>query len=201
MIMSMFDIICVTSRRLCSEPLEIRISKLLDSGVDRIILREKDLLPEEYLKLAKKVLSYNSYDQRISLHCYDEICCELNHKQLHLPLTVLKDKKYISGEMQVLGASVHSVDEAATAEKLGADYITAGHIFATECKLDVPPRGIKFLKNICENVRIPVYAIGGINASNISLIKQSGAKGVCIMSGFMSCENVKKYVESIKSVF
>lgn len=201
MIMSMFDIICVTSRKLCAEPLEVRISKLLDSGVDRVILREKDLLPEEYLQLAKKVLSYNNYDKRISLHCYDKICRELNHKQLHLPLPILKEKKYVGGEMQVLGVSVHSVDEAVTAEKLGADYITAGHIFSTECKLGVPPRGISFLKNICENVKIPVYAIGGINVNNISLIKQSGAKGACIMSGFMICEDIRRYVKTVMSVF
>jgi thiamine-phosphate pyrophosphorylase len=84
-----------------------------------------------------------------------------------------------------LGASCHSVEDAVKAERLGCTYITAGHIFATDCKKGVPPRGLEFLKEVCESIDIPVYAIGGINSENMNLTIEAGAKGVCIMSGFM----------------
>ena len=48
------------------------------------------------------------------------------------------------------------------AERLGATYVTAGHIFTTDCKKGLPPRGLDFLKNVCDAVTIPVYGIGGI---------------------------------------
>ena len=84
---------------------------------------------------------------------------------------------------QILGASCHSLEEAVEAENLGCTYITAGHIYETDCKKGLPGRGIGFLKKICETVSVPVYAIGGIGAENIQEIKNAGAAGGCIMSG------------------
>ena len=71
------------------------------------------------------------------------------------------------------------------AQQLGASYITAGHIFATDCKKGLPPRGLGFLKDICRRVDIPVYAIGGITEENMVSALEAGAEGVCIMSGLM----------------
>ncbi len=45
---------------------------------------------------------------------------------------------------------------------MGASYLTAGHIYATDCKRGLPPRGLGFLKEVCREVSIPVYGIGGI---------------------------------------
>ena len=64
--------------------------------------------------------------------------------------------------LQRLGISIHSVEEAKEAEQLGASYLTAGHIYATDCKRGLPPRGLGFLKEVCREVSIPVYGIGGI---------------------------------------
>lgn len=69
--------------------------------------------------------------------------------------------------------------------KKGADFLIAGHIFQTDCKKDLAPRGVKFLTEIVSNVEIPVYAIGGINPQNEHLIYECGANGICIMSGYM----------------
>ena len=71
------------------------------------------------------------------------------------------------------------------AQELGAAYVTAGHVFATDCKKGLPPRGITFLEEVVKSVKIPVFAIGGVNSSNIEEIKQTGAAGCCMMSGFM----------------
>lgn len=50
------------------------------------------------------------------------------------------------------------------------------------------------LQNICENVSIPVYAIGGISNENINDVRQTGAAGACIMSGFMKCNNIAEII-------
>ena len=86
--------------------------------------------------------------------------------------------------------------------------MTAGHIFATDCKKGLPPRGLDFLKNVCDAVEIPVYAIGGINIASsgdstasdapstydavpdisvprLADVMECGAAGGCIMSGMM----------------
>ena len=60
-------------------------------------------------------------------------------------------------DFNLIGVSVHSVEEAIFAEKMGAGYVTAGHIFLTDCKKGLAARGLPFLKNVCESVGIPVY--------------------------------------------
>lgn len=86
-----------------------------------------------------------------------------------------------------IGVSVHSAEEAREAVRLGASYLTAGHVFATDCKKGVPPRGLEFLKEICELAPVPVYGIGGIrlDTEQIREMLAQGAAGVCIMSQMM----------------
>ena len=105
--------------------------------------------------------------------------------------------KNVKNDFETVGVSVHSAEEAAAAEKMGADYVTAGHIFVTDCKRGLAPRGLEFLKSVVDSVSIPVYGIGGISPDNIAEIKASGADGGCKMSGFMKCENIEKYLEKL----
>ena len=93
---------------------------------------------------------------------------------LHLPLHLLRQ---YSGELDgfsQVGASVHSVEDALEAQAMGASYLVAGHIFPTSCKEGVPPRGLSFLKEVCQAVKIPVYAIGGINRNHVPEILAQG---------------------------
>lgn len=76
-----------------------------------------------------------------------------------------------------VGASVHSPEEAREAQALGADYVTAGHVFATDCKRGLEPRGLEFLRETVNAVSIPVFAIGGISAENVKAVRKAGAAG------------------------
>ena len=196
MTISMCNILCITNRSLCKEDFLKRIEKIASENPTGIVLREKDLTEKEYKDLAAKVIEIcNRYNTPCILHNFTKVAIELNHPYLHLPLHILDN---ISAEdrekFKVLGASCHSVDDAVRAEKLGCTYITAGHIFDTDCKKGLPGRGLDFLKNVCQRVKIPVYAIGGISSENIKEVKNAGAKGICVMSGTMMCENVKEYL-------
>lgn len=174
-------IICVTNRRLCTIPPEKRVEKLVSSGVRRVILREKDLNEEEYIALAKKLLKIP--DIELTLHSFINAARELSVSRIHLPLALLTED--LCSEFKTVGASVHSVEEAKKAERLGASYIISGHIFATDCKKDLAPRGLEFLSSVCRAVTIPVYAIGGITPDNMQSALDAGAKAVCVMSGLM----------------
>jgi len=100
----------------------------------------------------------------------------------------------------MLGASCHSLEEAKEAVELGCTYLIAGHIFATDCKKGLPGRGTEFLQSVCESVQVPVYAIGGISGENMTLVRKAGAKGGCVMSGWMQCDNVKEYLAGLEPV-
>lgn len=181
--------ICVTNRTLCRDDFLTRIDHIAKKGVaDAILLREKDLTEREYLELAEKVLLIcKSHNRRCILHTYYKAAKELGCKEIHLPLPLLQ-KMREEGEKEwftTVGTSVHSLKQANLAMHLQADYMTAGHIFETDCKKGLPGRGLSFLsKVVCES-KVPVYGIGGISADNAGQIMETGAAGVCIMSGFM----------------
>lgn len=63
--------------------------------------------------------------------------------------------------------------------------LRASHIFVTDCKRGLEPRGLDFLHEICEKVTIPVYALGGIHAANEASVIQAGAAGACRMSDYL----------------
>ena len=191
-----FDIICITNRKLCDTDLSCKVSELCKAGADRIILREKDLSEHEYVNLARRILS--EAGERLILHSFPSACAQLNAPRLHLPLHVLKQNSNSKQKLTLLGASVHSTAEAKEAERLGVDYVITGHIFDTGCKPDIPGRGLSYLRNICECVSIPVYAIGGISPENIAKIRLSGAKGACVMSGAMQSNDVYSYIKELR---
>lgn len=202
MIICMFDIVCITNRKLCKRDFLKHIEEVAKESPKAVILREKDLAEEEYRVLAKEVLDIcRKYDVNCILHSFTGVAKELKCRAVHLPLSALRalseaEKAWFT----TLGASCHSIEEAKEAEKLGCTYITVGHIFETDCKKGLPGRGIDFLQKVCASVAIPVYAIGGISAENIGDVKNAGASGVCIMSGMMTCDSPKEYLAMLKSI-
>ena len=157
MIISMSDILCVTNRSLCKEDFLVRIEKIAKTEAAGIILREKDLSEEEYQALAEKVLTIcQRQKMQCILHTYTNVARKLACNAIHLPMPILRTlSKEERDAFQILGASCHSLEEAVEAEKLGCTYITAGHIYETDCKKGLPGRGIGFLKKICENMKSP----------------------------------------------
>ena len=191
MIIFMSDILCITNRSLCGDDFLVRLERIASGRCAGIILREKDLSAKESEVLAEKVLPIVRARQvPCILHSYPQAAEHLGVDAIHLPLPVLKS---LSGQQRrnfrVLGASCHTVEEAREAERLGCTYITAGHIFYTDCKKGLAPRGLHFLQRVCREVSIPVWAIGGICPDNFHLVKGAGARGGCVMSALMSCED------------
>ena len=184
------SVIAVTNRRLCARPFPEQIERVCRLHPKGLIVREKDLTEAEYARLFCQVMEIcDRYQVPCICHTYIQTAKDAGCRQIHLPLPLLKSLS-ASGKLEgfdTIGVSVHSAAEAADAEKLGAAYVTAGHIFQTDCKKDLPPRGLKFLKEVCHSVRIPVYGIGGIRADKeqLELLKKNGAAGGCIMSGMM----------------
>lgn len=188
--MSAYRIICVTNRRLAENDFLKQLEKIASAGVDAVILREKDLDIQAYENLAEYAAKICKRHQvPLILHTYAETAERIGIRRIHLSY---KDFESLNVQRRSrfddIGVSVHSAEEAAAAWKAGASCLTAGHIFATDCKKGVLPRGLSFLEEICRSVRIPVYAIGGISPENAQSCIRAGAAGVCLMSSLMRAE-------------
>lgn len=192
----MEHLIAVTNRDLCQRDFFEQIERICRRKPDRIILREKDLTDDDYIKLARKCqILCRNFDVPMSVNGRIEIARLLSIPDIHLSYQTLIRHPEVVSDFSHVGVSIHSVEEAAQSARLGVSYMIAGHIFATDCKKNLPPRGLPFLKNVCRTVRntsiqtgsapIPVYAIGGIDFHNLAQVMSSGAAGGCMMSAAM----------------
>ena len=223
----MKELIAITNRKLCENDFLDQIKKIADSGFDRIILREKDLTPDAYQALAEQVMrALEPYETICTLHSFLEAAEKLQVKSIHLPLPLLLEKEseistwmqqcyfwkkdlQLSGDCEELhnlyevGSSIHSVEELQKVkglqERLHINhmYITASHVFPTECKKNLPARGIPFLETICKQAGMPVYALGGIAPENIERVFVADADGACLMSYAMRASE-KELKEVVK---
>jgi len=194
----------ISNRKLCeNENLEKQIEKIFSAYQRKIILenfeivsltlREKDLYKNEYLKLVEKIYPIcQKYRIDLILHQNYDLVLEdkYNIEGIHLSYNTFKSlNKNIREELikkyKKIGVSIHSINEAKEVEMLGANYVVAGHIFKTDCKKDLEPRGLKFIQELSLILTIPIFAIGGINQENSHLVINSGAFGVCMMSSLM----------------
>lgn len=190
----MSEILCVTNRKLCKIDFKTKIERLCKAGAKSIILREKDLSLKEYMELAfdveKICLKYGSL---FIAHSFVPAA----KNAIHVPLQKLEtlteaERKRLS----VLGSSVHSVQDAVLAQRLGATYLIAGHVFETDCKKGLPGRGVDFIKDVAKSVSIPVYAIGGITADNYEKVIKAGAYGAAVMSTAMTATDETDFLRS-----
>lgn len=187
------NVIAVTNRKLCERPFLEQLKRVAALKPGAVLLREKDLPEEAYVVLAGQALEIcKSYGVELILHTYAGAAKRLGASAIHFSFADLKKYKAaggLSGKEGVLkiGCSVHSAQEAREAELLGASYLIAGHIYATDCKKGMAPRGLSFLGEVCKAAAIPVYAIGGIGLENgkIKEVIAQGAAGACLMSEMM----------------
>lgn len=195
----------ITSRKRFEKEADFlkQIEKIAAAKPFGIVLREKDLPVKEYSALARKVRDIcRSAGASLIVHGHPEVARELGIPALHMPLDALgKMSSEERKEFEVLGASCHSVEDVLRAKALGCDYVTAGHVYATDCKPGLPPRGADFLAEVCGPAApMPVFALGGLTPARAPEVRRAGAVGFAMMSSAMDAENpaelFRKYWES-----
>ena len=194
----------ISNRKLCeNENLEKQIKKIFSAYEKKIILknfdivaltlREKDLDKNEYLKLIEKIYPI-CQKYKINLILHQNYDLNLDEKYdiegIHLSYSIFKSlneniKAELIKKYKRIGVSIHSLDEAKEVESLGASYVVAGHIFETDCKKSLEPRGLKFIEDLSSALSIPIFAIGGIDEKNSLSVINSGAFSICMMSTLM----------------
>lgn len=196
----MLKILAITNHALVSTNYWDRLEKIVASPIDSIILREKTLSEDDYAEYAQRLLKLcNIHDKTCILHNFGKVAVRLHIPRFQCSLSYLESHSSLLYYMTNLGVSVHTVAEAKRAEELGATYIMASHVFPTSCKKDMPPIGVDTVREICQAVSIPVYALGGINLETITQLRDIPITGVALMSSLLTCKNPSTYVEALKS--
>lgn len=193
----------VTDRRWLKEgeTLVTRTEEAIDGGVTFVQLREKDL-DEENFEREGRELKELCRKRGVPFVINDnvELAAKLDADGVHVGQSDMEalDVRRIIGEDKILGVSAQTVEQAVTAEKHGADYLGVGAVFPTGSKDDAAEVSYDTLRAICDTVKIPVIAIGGITEENVAELSKSGICGIAVISALYAKEDIKSAAQRLR---
>ena len=194
----------VTDRTwLGSKTLYCQVEETLNGGATFLQLREKELDDEKFLKEAFEIKELcRKYNVPFIINDNVEIAVKVNADGIHIGQKDMEAGyvRSVIGKDKILGVSAQTVEQALLAEKMGADYLGVGAVFTTGSKADAENVSYDTLKEICSAVNIPVVAIGGISAENVSRLKDSGISGIAVISAIFAAEDIEMATRNLKDL-
>lgn len=202
-----FQLYLVTDRwQTGGRPLLQVVEECLAAGLRAVQLREKDLPDVEFMVLARSLRdATRRVGARLFINGRLDTALAVGADGLQRghdapPIAVLRSR----APALVIGASVHSPDEARAAERDAANLIVFGPIYDTPSKRSYgSPQGLDALTNVVKAVSVPVFAIGGITPDRVGEVRAAGAHGVAVISGILAADRpaqaTKRFMEAIGS--
>lgn len=172
-----------------------QVEAALQNGATCVQLREKQLDKEAFLAEATQLAALcHGYQVPFIVNDDVEIALKSGADGVHLGQEDMAADavRQRVGDKLIIGVSAHTVEEAVTAVKNGADYLGVGAVFGSATKTNVTNMTGETLRAICQAVPVPVVAIGGINAGNIPLLHGSGVDGVAVVSAIFGAKDPGK---------
>ncbi len=190
----------VDSAQTGGRPLDSVVDAMLAGGVAVLQLRVKDRPAHEFLRMA---LTAREQTARAG-------CLFIVNDRVDIALAARADGVHLGQEdlpleaarplvgNKLIGISTHSLEQAETAERGGADYIGFGPMFPTRTKeTGYASRGLSMLESVRRRVAIPIVAIGGITAENVARTWESGADAAAMISYLTRSDDVEARVRSV----
>ena len=174
------------------------IEEAIKGGAGIVQLREKNISTKDLYEKALKVKEIcKNYGALFIINDRLDIAQAVGADGVHLGQSdmPIEEARKILKDKFLIGATARNIEEAKRAELLGADYIGSGAIFGTSTKDNAKKLEMEELKKIVASVKIPVFAIGGININNVGILKNIGLQGICSVSGILSEKDCKKAVD------
>lgn len=181
--------------------------ELCEGGSDLVQLRAKDWPPEKIRSTALGILPIlRDYDVGLVVNDHLDIASEIGADLCHLG----QEDFFDSGHQHVsrigiqaetfnrekessvpgIGLSSHAPEQAERAIAAGAHYIAIGPVFPTGTKPMARPVTLDYVRWAAGNVRVPWFAIGGINLANVDSVIAAGANRICVVSAILNSPNI-----------
>lgn len=192
-------LLLITDRSQARRPLVEVIEAALLGGCRRVSLREKDLSPDERMALVQQLLPLvRRFGGTLFVHA--DVDAAAHADGVHLPAggNVAQARRRL-GEKAGIGLSCHTLDDVKNAG--GADYVTLGPIAETKSKPGYRPTLTP--NDLWEATRmgVPVFALGGIDETNVSAVKNAGAAGFALMGSVMRSNEPETYVRRMLAMW
>jgi thiamine-phosphate pyrophosphorylase len=187
----------------------------MEAGVDWVQIREKDLPARDMLALAQEAIGAAAVRDRegagktlILINDRLDVALAAGAAGVHLGRESVPATEVVrwcrSGNAPAdfrIGVSCHSLEEVLEAEAAGANYVFFGPVYDTPSKRRFgPAQGIARLADVCRAVRIPVIAIGGVNAENAAECLDAGAAGIAAIRMFQEVKDAQALKEALARI-
>ncbi|MFR3499004.1 thiamine phosphate synthase [Paraclostridium bifermentans] len=190
----------ITNRYLCSYKRYLEVLEEASfSGVENIILREKDLKNDELKNLYFKIRERVNKETKIIINGNYEVFNSVDADGIHMPFDMFKNlKDKLEYKEKIIGVSTHNIEEIIEVKKHLVSYLIFSHIYETKCKFDLKPKGISLLKKAQSELNgcdIKLIALGGILPNNAKETLNY-CDDIAVMSSIMESDNVKDTIKS-----
>lgn len=197
-----FRYMAITDPDVCPEPIASRVNRLIDIGVPCIQLRDKTRSDRTAMIWMSSIT--NPTHSSILVNSRPDRATVLGADGLHRSRSTLgvPSVRNIFASDCLIGTSTHTPEQVQRAQQLKNDYVTFGPVFPTESHPDLGPEdipGLSGLSKVCERFDIPVFALGGVTARNLSKCLEAGAYGGAGIRALFETAQPKARWKQIKS--
>jgi thiamine-phosphate pyrophosphorylase len=176
-------------------------------GADMIQLRDKNIDGGKLVKLSAQLQNIcKAFGVYFTLNDSPDIAAKAGCDGVHVGQS---DMPYSLARkimpFAIIGVSALALNDVKTINDYGSggsvlpDYIGVT-VFSTPSKTDAKPLGLEGLKQASETTKIPLLAIGGVNAENAGEIINAGACGVAVIRAVCGAKNVKEEAKKLKEI-
>lgn len=175
------------------------LEQMIAGGVDIVQLRAKAMTPDRIAELARELHPLSqAAGVPFIINDHPALAGETGVEGIHVgveDMTVAEARR-LAGRPCWIGKSSHSLAQAHEGAGQGADYLGFGPLFATPTKPDYIPIGTDEIRAVYEQIRVPVFCIGGIKQENLAGVIASGAQRVVIVSGILLAVDPAAYTRA-----
>ncbi len=192
----------ITDRtRLRGRALEEVASLAVEGGANAVQLREKDLSGGDLYDLAVTVHAVLRGRALLLVNDRLDVALAAGADGVHFPEHSLPPSKArrLAGDSCIIGRSVHSVEAARQAVAEGADFLVVGNVYETASKPGAPAAGVELVEAVAEAVPVPVIAVGGVTAANLTPVIDAGAGGVAVIGAVMDADDPKEAAARLRA--
>ncbi len=180
---------------------EMQIEAALKGGVTLLQLREKNMETRELAEVGKRVKAICSrYGVPMVIDDDTEAAYLCGADGVHVGQGDMSpaEVRRILGNNAIVGVTAKTVEQALKAQNQGASYIGTGAAFPTYTKKDTYVISHDTIREICDSLRIPVVAIGGISYENVEMLKGTHIDGVAVVSAIFSKKDIETETKRLK---
>lgn len=178
-----------------------KIEEALQGGVTILQLREKELDEDSFINEAIEVKNIcRKHGVPLIINDNVNVALKSGADGVHVGIEdmPIDEIRRTVPDSFIIGATCKTVEQAQSAERLGADYMGVGAVFPSPTKKNAVRITREQLKEICASVSIPAVAIGGISLENVDELKGGGMSGIAVVSAFFSADDIQKAASLLK---